>query len=54
VTADARGAGPVWHEAFTLPLVLLSAALLGGLASTPPAARLRGADAVRAGARRCC
>ena len=29
---DARGdAGPVWHEAFTLPLVLLSAALLGGL-----------------------
>ena len=32
MTADARGdVGPVWHEAFTLPLVLLSAALLGGL-----------------------
>ena len=32
MTADPRGdAGTVWHEAFTLPLVLLSAALLGGL-----------------------
>jgi hypothetical protein len=32
VTPDARdGAGTVWHEAFTLPLVFLSAALLGGL-----------------------
>ena len=32
MTAEARGdVGPVWHEAFTLPLVFLSAALLGGL-----------------------
>jgi hypothetical protein len=32
VTAEARGdAGTIWHEAFTLPLVFLSAALLGGL-----------------------
>ena len=32
MTAEARGAaGAVWHEAFTLPLVFLSAALLGGL-----------------------
>jgi hypothetical protein len=32
VTADARGDGRLaWHEAFTLPLVFLSVALLGGL-----------------------
>jgi hypothetical protein len=32
MTADARGAVRLaWHEAFTLPLVFLSAALLGGL-----------------------
>ena len=32
MTADPRGdVRSVWHEAFTLPLVFLSAALLGGL-----------------------